>query len=284
MLRHMARNLRPIARRFLGLPTLEEQNYIGYRGSLHGAATFCARNFVAGDYAEFGVWQGDSFATAFHTVNRARRNHLNWMRAQPTQESINGVTADGFNSWKNWDMRFLAFDSFRGLPDPGRDEIHEHWAKGSFCCAEDAFLENLRHRSVNLDCVTTIPGFYDVTLNQETKDRYNLRPLAIAMIDCDLYESTALVLDFITDLLVQGSVLIFDDWFYYRGSPRRGQQRACREWLERNPEIELVEFWREPPQPVSFIVNLERPISSSQTSRSAAAQRNQRENSTSCGR
>ena len=76
------------------------------------------------------------------------------------------------------------------------------------------------------------------------------------MIDCDLYESTVPVLEFLTDLVGQGTILIFHDWFRFRASPNCGEQRACREWLERNPHLELVEFWREGPQTVSFVVNL----------------------------
>ena len=76
------------------------------------------------------------------------------------------------------------------------------------------------------------------------------------MIDCDLYESTVPVLDFLTDLVGQGTVLIFHDWFRFKGRPDCGEQRACREWLARNPQLELIEYWREGPQAVSFLVNL----------------------------
>jgi O-methyltransferase len=107
---------------------------------------------------------------------------------------------------------------------------------------------------LDLKDVVTVPGFYDATLSADTKKRLNLSRAAVVMIDCDLYESTTLALDFVTDLLVQGSVLIFDDWFCYQGTPDRGEQKACRDWLTRNPQIELIDYWREPPQPVSFIV------------------------------
>ena len=36
-------------------------------------------------------------------------------------------------------------------------------------------------------------------------------------------------------------------------------QRACREWLARNPHLELIEYWREGPQAVAFLVNLREP-------------------------
>lgn len=279
MLRSIVKHiLRPMARKALGLPTVEEQNYVGYRGVLHSAATFCARNFVAGDYAEFGVWQGDSFATAFHAITRARNAHLHWIRSQPTQESVTGRQSPEFAEWRGYEPRFIAFDSFEGLPDTGSNELHEHWTRGAFCCPEPRFLANVSSRGVPVERIITVPGFYERTLCDQTRFRHNIDRIAIAMIDCDLYDSTLDVLNFLTNLLVQGSVIIFDDWFYYRGSPQRGQQRACREWLQHNPQIELVEFWREPPQPVSFIVNFEKSASSSEIDRLAAARRSLLEN------
>jgi hypothetical protein len=49
-----------------------------------------------------------------------------------------------------------------------------------------------------------------------------------------------------------GTIIIVQDWFRFKGDPRRGKQRACAEWLARNPQFELIEYWREGPQAVSF--------------------------------
>ena len=75
------------------------------------------------------------------------------------------------------------------------------------------------------------------------------------MIDCDLYESTVPVLDFITDIVGQGTIIIFDDWYRFKGSTEHGEQRACKEWLERNPHITLTQYWQQGPQSVAFLVN-----------------------------
>jgi hypothetical protein len=61
-------------------------------------------------------------------------------------------------------------------------------------------------------------------------------------VDCDFYESTVPVLNFLTSKLSVGSVIMFDDWRCYRNLPDFGQQRACREWLEANPQIKLNEL------------------------------------------
>ena len=70
------------------------------------------------------------------------------------------------------------------------------------------------------------------------------RQVAIAWVDCDLYASTVPVLDFLTDRLAQGAILLFDDWFCFKGDPTVGEAKACAEWLERNPGITLIP-WRQ---------------------------------------
>jgi hypothetical protein len=257
-IKEMVRPLRTMGRRVLMLPTIEEQEYVASRGCLRSAATFTTRNYVAGDYLEFGVWKGDSFSKAYHAILEMRRQHSNWLTRHPTHASEHGRSTPEFDLWKNWKPRFFAFDSFEGLPASADGDLHENWAKGSYACAEDQFKANIAEDGVDLSRVVTVPGFYDKSLTPELKAKLNLRRAAIVNIDCDLFESTITVLDFVTDLLVQGTILVFDDWFCYQGRPNRGEQKACREWLARNPHIELIEYWREPPQPMSFIVNLEK--------------------------
>jgi len=49
-------------------------------------------------------------------------------------------------------------------------------------------------------------------------------------------------LNFVTDLVETGTVLIFDEWFTSKGDPERGEQRACAEWLQRHPAIALQDW------------------------------------------
>lgn len=257
-LKRFANPIRAFGRRFVLLPTLEEQEYLTYRGCIRTAATFVTRNYVAGDYLEFGCWKGDSFIRAYHYLNEMRRQHTNWLTRHTTHSSQYGKETSDFGTWKDWQTRFFAFDSFEGLPASAQGDLHEGWAEGSYACSEEQFKKNIASEGVNLKDVTTVKGFYDKTLTPDAKARLGLRRAAIVNIDCDLYESTIVVLDFITDLVRQGTILVFDDWFCYQGRPDCGEQQACREWLARNPQLELIEYWREPPQPMSFIVNFKK--------------------------
>jgi O-methyltransferase len=65
-------------------------------------------------------------------------------------------------------------------------------------------------------------------------------PIAFAWIDCDLYDSTVPVLDFLSNKLVDNAVIAFDDWFCLDG--KGGEQRAAKEWLERNPGFSLLPY------------------------------------------
>lgn len=218
--------------------------YVGQDGCINAAMSFATWNQVEGDYLEFGVWQGKSFAAAYHALMYNRRRHF-----------AKSYDSPEYRRWKEASPRFFAFDSFEGMPG-GAAQRHVDHDEGAFECSEDRFKANLVAAGVALKDVVTVPGYYDKTLNAETKAKYGLRKASVVMLDCVLYESTVPVLNFITNLVGQGTILIFDDWFRYRGSPECGEQRACREWLEKNPQLELIEYWREGPQAVSFLVNM----------------------------
>jgi O-methyltransferase len=254
--RHIKTLLQPVrlmGRRFFMIPTLEEQQYVSFRGCLYTAATFTTRNYVAGDYLEFGVWRGDSFSKAYHAIREMRAQHTAWLNRHVTYSS-NGHGTPEFTRWREWKPKFFAFDSFAGLPSTG-DQMQEEWAAGSYACSEAEFKANIAREGVNLSDVVTVPGFYENSLTPELKRKLRLTRAAIVHIDCDLYDSTMRVLDFVTDLLTQGSVIVFDDWFFNQGRKDCGEQKACDEWLRRNPHIELTPYWQEP-QPMSFIVNI----------------------------
>jgi O-methyltransferase len=246
--------VRLLAGRFVILPEVEERNFAGRHSCIRTGAAFITWNQVEGDYLEFGVWHGRSFAAAYRSIMWHRRMH--YRLAEDANLPASFDPTPEYNRWKQNSPRFFAFDSFEGLPKEEGEDQHMDFAPGSYRCSEEQFKANLAKAGIDLRDVVVIPGFYDRSLTREVKAGYALRKAAMVHIDCDLYESTLYVLDFITDLVGQGTIIIFDDWFRYRGSPKRGEQRACREWLECNPHLELVQHWREGPQAMSFLVNL----------------------------
>jgi O-methyltransferase len=172
---------------------------------------------IEGDYLEFGVFMGKTFSYAYK------------------------VMAPLFP-----EMRFVALDSFEGLPKPkgidAADDYTSGFYAGQFACDLETFQKNLCVAGVDLHRVITVQGWFDQSLTRGNPRNAGIAKVAAAWIDCDLYESTVPVLDFLTDRLSVGSVLLFDDWRCYRNLSDFGQQRACREWLERNPHIKLNSF------------------------------------------
>lgn len=234
---------RRFAWRLLGPASAQSQDYVGHHGCVRCASSFLAWNQVEGDYLEFGVYEGRSFAEAYRSIWAARLRVKNF------------IGSPEIETWYRKRPRFIAFDSFSGLPG-GDAERHADYDEGAYSCSEGQFLENIKSNGVDLEDVSTVPGFYDETLVPALKEQLELRKASCVLIDCDLYESTVPVLDFITDLVDQGTIIIFDDWYRYKGSPHKGEQRACNEWLEKNPQIELVQYWQQGPQSVAFLVNL----------------------------
>lgn len=188
---------------------------------------FIHNNGIKGDYLEFGVFRGRTFAEAWNAARRYGRQK----------------------------MHFYAFDSFTGLPELSDKDNGGAFRQGQFSAARAVFENTLRRNRVDLSRVTIVEGLFDQTLTAENRKQLPVEKAAIAWVDCDLYASTVPVLNFLADVLVDGAVLIFDDWYCFNGRPDRGEQRACAEWLSANPHIQLVEYQNFHWAGRSFIVN-----------------------------
>jgi hypothetical protein len=189
---------------------------------------------VEGDYLEFGVFRGETFRNAIRAARQGFR-----------------ATKQG-----RFPGRFLAFDSFEGLPHTASmgDGVNPY-ARAEFAASRADFertLGDLARRHP----VEVVAGWFDETLTAATAERLRLGKAAFVNVDCDLYESTVPVLRFVTPLLQTGTILYFDDWFSYRGSMDHGEARAVREWLERHPEIRLVDYRNVGVTGKMFVVNL----------------------------
>lgn len=183
---------------------------------------------VEGCYMEFGSADGDSLGDSFAAARRR------------------GLAMD-----------FYVFDSFQGLPKPtGLDGDGSTYQEGQFACGLEQFKRNVRRLGVDLNRVTLCPGWYSQTLTPELKRKLPVRKAAVVLIDCDLYESTVPVLEFITDYIQDGTVLIFDDWFSYQGRTDRGEARAFTEWLRRNSAIKAKEYHRTGRTIMSFVMQI----------------------------
>ena len=171
-------------------------------------------NRVRGDYLEFGVFRGQRLVQAYETAK--------YVTTRVLSASLEA-------------MRFVGFDSFEGSSRASLEEV----------------TSSMPGKAMAEGRIKLVKGWFQDTLTIETKRQLELSSASIVYIDCEYYESTVPCLEFITDLLVDGSILIFDDWWIFGGRKDRGEQQAFYEWKARH-RISTREFM--PGTAMSFVV------------------------------
>lgn len=170
---------------------------------------FLYENEIKGDYHEYGSHRCRTFRMA---LTEARRHSID-------------------------DMKFWAFDSFEGLPDPTTETSVSKWVSGALTTSEQEFHALVKAHGIYTDRINTVKGFYDRSLTptlQKTMAKKENK-IALVTVDCDLYESAVPVFKFIEPLLQEGSVIYMDDLFVgTKGSPKRGVARAFLEFQKRS--------------------------------------------------
>jgi hypothetical protein len=166
---------------------------------------FLTDNRVNGDYYEFGCHRCRTFRMA---LTEARKHNLST-------------------------MKFYAFDSFEGLPEPTSDTSVEIWKQGALTTSEAEFLQMTNNHGHYSHNIKTVKGFYNESLTKllQTQLIDSGRKAMLINVDCDLYESAVPVFNFIEPLLQEGTVIYIDDLFAgYKGSPNKGVALAFLEW------------------------------------------------------
>lgn len=115
------------------------------------------------------------------------------------------------------DVHWYGFDSFEGLP--------EAWTLGSRKGAFDigGTLPPVR------DNVVLTKGFFAETLPRFVAQHRNEK-VAFLHIDCDLYSATKTIFDHLGDMLQQGCIIVFDEYFNYPDW-ENGEYKAFVEYI-----------------------------------------------------
>lgn len=169
---------------------------------------------TGGDYVEFGVYRGASLVAAWQAAERLELDA----------------------------MRFVGFDSFAGLPTPENAGEHQPFRAGDFAAPRHTVEDRLARLGVDTSRVSLVDGWFQNTVTADRLADLGVRSVAVAWFDCDLRSSTLDALGPLTALLVEGAVLVFRDWWCYRGDPDQGQQAAVGDWLEAHPEVRLIPY------------------------------------------
>jgi O-methyltransferase len=141
-----------------------------------------------------------------------------------------------------FDLTYVGFDSFEGLPEISKIDEQAIWEKGKLAYAEQKFIDTAIAHGIPKNRLVTIPGFYDKSLTASLAQELLPQKAAVIYVDCDLYTSTVSVLNWIPNFLQIGTVIVFDDWNCFCADPDRGERRAWREFLEVRPNLKFEPF------------------------------------------
>ena len=166
-----------------------------------------------GDYLEFGVFTGSSFNFA--------------MKINKKMEKI-------FK--RKIDTQFIGFDSFDGFGEIKPHDENPSFKNSFFKVNKKKIIRNIEKNSKKQN-FKLIEGFYQQTLKNKNTNDYGINKSRIIMIDCDLKESTTLALNFAKPSLQEGTIIIFDDFNFYKGNRNKGEFGAFEDFKNQNPNI-----------------------------------------------
>ncbi len=141
-----------------------------------------------------------------------------------------------FASGKN--NKIFGFDSFEGMPDITKEDLGDYnkscpltsFGKvgDNLSGGIDNVYNSFNKLNLNMDNVTLVKGFFQDTLQiQENID--NLGKIAILRLDGDWYESTKVCLEKLYDNVIEGGVIIIDDYGHFVGA-----KNATDEFRQKN--------------------------------------------------
>ncbi len=204
-------------------------------GALHRAWGYIFSNHLRGAYYEFGVYFGESFRNS----NRIYGDFAHWIKAQlNSPETWRPKLAAHYADYQH---EFYAFDTFEGIPE--NEEGNVAFEKGNFACDLATFQRlNLNAGIKEGNRFRIFKGrFADVAKNR-AQDVSQLQPAAIVNVDGDLYISAMEALEMVAPKLIQGSVLLMDDYHHFAARNDAGTRRAVKEFLEKHTDISF-ESW-----------------------------------------
>ena len=162
---------------------------------------------VEGDYLEFGVFTGSSFCHSIRCCHKMAR-----LNPKTLQTS------------------FFGFDSFAGFGTLAEDDKHPFYTEENFATS----LTQVNRRVGRVAKGITfqlVPGFFSDSL-KDGSGHYGINKARIIFIDSDTYSSASEALTFCLPAVQEGTFVVLDDYYSYRGSEERGVTRAFAEFVE----------------------------------------------------
>ena len=171
-----------------------------------------AHDRTLGSYLEFGVFTGSSFNYAIKVNKKI--------------EKIFGKS----------NCEFIGFDSFEGFGKINKEDENPRFKDHIFSVNEKKVLKNIE-KCAKGQKIRIVKGFYQDTLKNKTTLDLKIDKARVIMIDCDLKESTRLAFEFIKPSIQEGTIIIFDDYVFFKGNENKGERGAFNDFRKKYPEI-----------------------------------------------
>jgi O-methyltransferase len=173
-------------------------------------------NHIEGMFIEFGVGSGMTLKFA---LQNARVRNMDKM-------VFYGVdTFLGFPETNGPEVDFISYQSIVGSRQFSKKMIGKIVNKKN--------IENLKLVKKNME-TDNLEDIVDVVTSKK---------VAIAHLDMDYYLPTLNALNVLTNSLSVGSVLMFDNFFFFAANDNMGERRAFIEFSESHPEITISDFF-----------------------------------------
>ena len=199
--------------------------YLGIKKAFY----ITAHDKTFGSYLEFGVFTGSSFNFA--------------MKVNMKIDNLFG----------NSNCDFYGFDSFKGFGNIEINDEHPRFNDETFSVNEEKILKNIK-KNAKGQKFKIIKGFFQDTL-KKNPENYDIKKARVIMIDCDLKSATLLALNFSKDILQKGTIILFDDYIFYKGDQSKGEYAALEEFKKQNPQIKFREAFEYGYGSKAFIVS-----------------------------
>ena len=183
-------------------------NYLAIKKAMY----VTAHDATHGNYLEFGVFTGSSFNFA--------------MKANKKIEKIFGKT----------NCEFIGFDSFKGFGKIKKEDENRSFGDRIFSVNQEKVLKNIEKCSKGQK-MRIIKGFYEDTIKNKTTQDLNIDKARVVMIDCDLKESARLALEFTKPAIQEGTIILFDDYVFFKGNIEKGEYGAFKDFQKKYPEL-----------------------------------------------
>ena len=165
---------------------------------------------IEGDYLEFGVFTGSSFTHSMRAYAKTKR----------------------YDTRKR-QVSFYGFDSFEGFGEVEEKYAHKFFQDSNFKWPYQKVVDRVNKLSKKLKLDAKIKkGFYKDTLDNPTN--YGIEKASIIFLDSDLYTATLESLNFCTSLIQNGTIILIDEFFYFKGMKENTPYGAFIEWCKKN--------------------------------------------------